>query len=82
SSLESLKTIGNELKEEEEEEKKKRRNNNYHGIRFYSTLFYLNYVLRINQVFIFYKQNLNKNEIIVKAKPLSCVRQFLQSFFS
>jgi hypothetical protein len=37
--LESLKTIGNELKEEEEEEKKKRRNNNYHGIRFYSILF-------------------------------------------
>ncbi|KAG4088740.1 hypothetical protein H8356DRAFT_958130 [Neocallimastix lanati (nom. inval.)] len=44
--------------------------------------FYLNFVLRINQVFIFYKQNLNKNEIIVKAKPLSCVRQFLQSFLA
>ncbi|KAG4105326.1 hypothetical protein H8356DRAFT_925258 [Neocallimastix lanati (nom. inval.)] len=44
--------------------------------------FYLNFVLRINQVFIFYGQNLNKNEILVKAKPLSCVRQFLQSFLS
>ncbi|ORY49671.1 hypothetical protein LY90DRAFT_703007 [Neocallimastix californiae] len=44
--------------------------------------FYLNYVLRINQVFIFYEQNLNKNQIIVKAKPLSCVRQFLQSFLA
>ena len=44
--------------------------------------YYLNFVLRINQVFIFYGQNLNKNEILVKAKPLSCVRQFLQSFLS
>ena len=41
---------------------------------------YLNFVLRINRVFIFNKQILNKNEIIVKAKPLSCVRQLLQSF--
>ena len=44
--------------------------------------FYLNFVLRINQVFIFYEQILNKNETIVKAKPLSCVRQFLQSFLA
>ena len=44
--------------------------------------FYLNFILRINQVFIFYRQNLNKNEILVKAKPLSCVRQFLQSFLA
>jgi len=35
--LESLKTIGNELKEEEE--KKKRRNSYYHGIGFYSIIF-------------------------------------------
>jgi len=42
--------------------------------------FYLNFVLRINQVFIFNQQILNKNEILVKAKPLSCVRQLLQSF--
>ncbi|ORY18083.1 hypothetical protein LY90DRAFT_708254 [Neocallimastix californiae] len=41
---------------------------------------YLNFVLRINRVFIFNKQILNKNEILVKAKPLSCVRQLLQSF--
>jgi len=44
--------------------------------------FYLNFVLRINQVFIFNQQILNKNEILVKAKPLSCVRQFLQSFLA
>jgi len=44
--------------------------------------FYLNFVLRINQVFIYYEQILNKNETIVKAKPLSCVRQFLQSFLA
>ena len=44
--------------------------------------FYLIFVLRINQVFIFYKQILNKNEILMKAKPLSCVRQFLQSFLA
>ncbi|KAG4105327.1 hypothetical protein H8356DRAFT_978873 [Neocallimastix lanati (nom. inval.)] len=44
--------------------------------------FYLNFVLRINKVFIFYGQNLNKNEILMKAKPLSCVRQFLQSFLA
>ncbi|ORY49663.1 hypothetical protein LY90DRAFT_702996, partial [Neocallimastix californiae] len=44
--------------------------------------FYLNFVFKINQVFIFYEQILNKNETIVKAKPLSCVRQFLQSFLA
>ena len=44
--------------------------------------FYLNFVLRINKVFIFYGQNLNKNETKVKTKPLSCVRQFLQSFLA
>ncbi|ORY65701.1 hypothetical protein LY90DRAFT_700685 [Neocallimastix californiae] len=44
--------------------------------------FYLNFVLRINKVFIFYGQNLNKNEILMKAKPQSCVRQFLQSFLA
>ncbi|KAG4091918.1 hypothetical protein H8356DRAFT_1705759 [Neocallimastix lanati (nom. inval.)] len=42
--------------------------------------FYLNFVLRINQVFILNQQILNKIEILVKAKPLSCVRQLLQSF--
>jgi len=42
--------------------------------------FCLNFALRINLVFIFYIQILNKNEILVKAKPLSCVRQLLQSF--
>ena len=47
------------------------------SILFY---FYLNFVLRINQVFIFNEQILNKNEILVKAKSLSCVRQLLQSF--
>jgi len=44
--------------------------------------FYLNFVLKINQVFIFYGQILNKNEILMKAKPLSCVRQLLQSFLA
>jgi len=44
--------------------------------------FYSNFILRINQVFIFYGQNLNKNEILMKAKPLSCVRQLLQSFLA
>ena len=44
--------------------------------------FYLNFVLKINQVFIFNQQILNKNEILVKAKLLSCVRQFLQSFLA
>ena len=44
--------------------------------------FYLNFVFKINQVFIFYGQNLNKNETKVKTKPLSCVRQFLQSFLA
>jgi len=42
--------------------------------------FYLIFALKINQVFIFYQQILNKNEILMKAKPLSCVRQLLQSF--
>ncbi|KAG4088739.1 hypothetical protein H8356DRAFT_958140 [Neocallimastix lanati (nom. inval.)] len=49
------------------------------SILFY---FYLNFVFKINQVFIFYGQNLNKNETKVKTKPLSCVRQFLQSFLA
>ena len=44
--------------------------------------FCLNFALRINLVFIFYIQILNKNEILVKAKPLSCVRQLLQSFYA
>jgi len=42
--------------------------------------FYLNIVLKINQVFIFYKQILNKNVNLNKTKLLSCVRQLLQSF--
>jgi len=42
--------------------------------------FYLNFVLKINKVCIFYQQILNKNEILLKAKSLSCVRQLLQSF--
>jgi len=33
--------------------------------------FYLNFILKMNQVFIFYEQILNKNEIIMKTKPLS-----------
>jgi len=44
--------------------------------------FYLKFVLKINQIFIFYGQNLNKNETLMKAKPLSCVRQLLQSFLA
>jgi len=44
--------------------------------------FYLIFVLKINQVFIFNQQILNKNEILMKAKPLSCVRQLLQSFLA
>ncbi|KAG4094406.1 hypothetical protein H8356DRAFT_1693049 [Neocallimastix lanati (nom. inval.)] len=43
--------------------------------------FYLIFVLKINQVFIFYQQILNKNEIFMKTKSLSCIRQLLQSFF-
>ncbi|ORY74203.1 hypothetical protein LY90DRAFT_699368 [Neocallimastix californiae] len=44
--------------------------------------FYLIFVLKINQVFIFNQQILNKNKILMKAKHLSCVRQLLQSFLA
>ncbi|KAG4094422.1 hypothetical protein H8356DRAFT_1693207 [Neocallimastix lanati (nom. inval.)] len=43
--------------------------------------FYLIFVLKINQVFILYQQILSKNEILMKVKSLSCIRQLLQSFF-
>ncbi|KAG4091919.1 hypothetical protein H8356DRAFT_1429913 [Neocallimastix lanati (nom. inval.)] len=44
---------------------KKRKSINYHGIGFYSTIFLFDFCFK------------NKS---VKAKPLSCVRQLLQSF--